>query len=365
MDCETNNPHQNTLPPGITEEKFAEAVRRSGYPLQSEVVRELQPHFHALQEEWSYVDRDSGELRAADILATVHMWDWERDQQPRVRPKLQIVIECKQWELPAVFFRSQAATSAHVGDLPLLTGLRSPVITVTTDDDPSSYMEPAQACLGLDKHAFVAQAPFVCTSFSRCVRKSSDLELSGADVYNGAVLPLVKALVHLNRTAAPRPNRVYFDCTATLALCILDAPMTGVSVGEGGGSESKLIPWARLLRHEAVTRSEDESASDPSAWSVYGIDFVHRHFLHKYVCEHVIPFGREFGRRVLARGEVLASGKGFARGLGARYPSDLYAALQPRSPFTSAARARSVLGALRSWGLYDRVGAALRRGRRG
>jgi hypothetical protein len=360
MDSLENNPHQNRLPPGISDERFTEAVRRSGYPLQSEVVRELRPHFHALQEEWSYVDRDSRELRAADVLATALLWDWEVDDSPRVRPELQMVIECKQWELPTVFFRSQGP--AYVADLPLLTGLRSPTISVTTDDDPSSWIEPVQVCLGLDRQAFVAQAPWWCTTFSRCVRKGSDIELSGADVYNGVVLPLVKALVHLYRTAAPRPSHRYFDCTAALAVCVLDAPMVGVSVVEGGGTESKLIPWARLLRQEAVANSADDKSSDPAAWSLYGIDFVHRHFLPQYVSDHVLPFGREFGRRVLARGAVLASGEGFVRGLGAQHPSNFYEALQPRPALTSLARASSALGALRL-GLRDGVRAAFRRGR--
>jgi len=63
-----NNPETNVLPNGLDEEQIIEAVRVSGYPLQTVVYEKLSSKFH-IQEEWNFVDSDSNEERAIDLLA--------------------------------------------------------------------------------------------------------------------------------------------------------------------------------------------------------------------------------------------------------------------------------------------------------
>jgi hypothetical protein len=80
----------------------------------------LRPSF-SVQEEWSYVDRDSSDLRSLDILAGQELFDLHTNPQPRVRPELNLLIECKQSQLPYVFFL--AGETPWGAEIPLIAGL--------------------------------------------------------------------------------------------------------------------------------------------------------------------------------------------------------------------------------------------------
>ena len=114
-----NNPPTNKLGSGLTEADVLDAVSKSGYPLQTIIANFLRPQFH-VQEEWSYDDKDTHEPRTMDILAEKWLWDINQEQ-PRVRPALDLLVECKQSALPYVFFLS--SSKPLVPHFPRLTGL--------------------------------------------------------------------------------------------------------------------------------------------------------------------------------------------------------------------------------------------------
>ena len=101
MKAAAGNPSGNVIGAGLHESQVEEAVRRSGYPLQTVIARALSTAFH-VREEWSYIDADTAELRTLDLLAERPFY--ESDVHSRVRPTLDLLIECKQSDLPYVFF---------------------------------------------------------------------------------------------------------------------------------------------------------------------------------------------------------------------------------------------------------------------
>src|ERR1051325_9310089 len=128
------NPDANHLPNAITESQLADAIKASGYPLQTLVAECLKSHF-GLRHEWAYLDRQTKELRAIDLLAERDLYDW-KTAHPRVRPRLDLLIECKQTELPHLFFVAEPPWTA---DFPVLAGLRSKNVEITSDDDASTH----------------------------------------------------------------------------------------------------------------------------------------------------------------------------------------------------------------------------------
>jgi hypothetical protein len=188
-----------------------------------------------VRDEWGYVDRDTADGRTLDLYAERPLWDF--DDQPRIRPELNLLVECKQSDLPYVFFL--APTRPHA-DFPLVVGTYSQGITLATDDDRSSWSLPVRTVLGLHELPFATDPP-VCTTFSRAVRKGKDLELSGSDAFHGLVLPLLKALDFFERTRAPRAALHHSDLHLALALGVLDAPMIAVTVS-GEEPAYELVP---------------------------------------------------------------------------------------------------------------------------
>jgi hypothetical protein len=258
-----------------------------------------------VQEEWSFVDRDSGDLRALDIYAYMHLYDWKT--KTRVRPQLDILIECKQSDLPYMFFTTVGKT--RLPDFPRIGGLRQHEVVITTNDDPSSWTFSVIKALGLDSHPFQTAPPF-CHTFSKCVRKGKDLELSGSDAYNGLVLPLTKAVQHFIVAERPGETAVYFDAHLVVGIGVLDAPMVSVEV-KNGTPELTLIPWVRVLRHEYV---------DAGGWwqrnKMRVIDVVHKDFLSEYLEQHLLHFAEQFRKLAIKYNEELATGKAFAIGMG-------------------------------------------------
>jgi hypothetical protein len=185
-----NNPQANNLGESLTDEQISAAIRKSGYPLQTMVAQVLSEAFK-IEEEWSYIDSDSGSLRAIDLLASKSMFG---EGRKRLRPILDLLIECKQSELPFVFFISQG--SSLQDEFPIIGGLHSDTIEVQTDkrgkNRSTFHIRPTTA-LGLADHDFT-NASEQCATFSKCVRKGRDLELSGSEPFQSVVLPLAKAM---------------------------------------------------------------------------------------------------------------------------------------------------------------------------
>lgn len=317
-----DNPVTNTIGSGVTEEGILEAIIKSGYPLQMKIVSKLVSKF-GLQEEWSYIDRDTQELRTLDILATKELCDLEKDKdQPRVRPILNMLIECKQSTLPLVFFLS--SSEPWILDFPFISGLSKDYISIESDDSNSTWQQPIVRLLGLNKHDFITKAPALSKTFSKCIRKGNNLELSGTDSFNGLVFPLIKAATYFNKSQTPPKTALYFDCNISLAVGVVDAPMIGVRVKEDG-NELISLPWVRVLRHESEELQNDKYIDRAKT---YAIDIVHKDFFQEYVDMHVLPFAKEFSRLILKHSNVIATGHCFVKCMEENWASDLEPILQ-------------------------------------
>lgn len=333
MDHAPNNPATNQLGPGLTEDQVRVAVERSGYPLQTIVADLLRSKPDAnrekflVQEEWSFVDRDTDELRTIDLLARLQLHDW--DPQPRVRPQLSLLIECKQSPLPYVFF--QTSGSPWLRDFPTVAGLRDDKIVIVSDDDPSSWTYTVTHALDLERDPFQA-APRFCHTLSKCVRKGSEVELSGSDAYNGLILPLVKALQHFVHAQSPVDTAWYFDCHLTVGIGVLDAPMIGVTV-ESAGAALVALPWVRVLRHEYAEEAEHFEREHLRV-----LDVVHKDYLQTYLEGHLMPFADRFAERVLRHTTELATGLAFVPRMGADGWDPVENRMQPRSTTSRLAR---------------------------
>ena len=241
MNSAQQNPAANQLGAGVTEDQVRGAVERSGYPLQTIVAEILKSKFH-VQQEWCYVDRDSKELRAIDLHARRMLHDWGTGPQPRVRPHLDLLVECKQSQLPYVFFLSDGKPASL--DSPEIVGLRHLNIEIATDDDLSTHSWSLISALDLNMDDFQKMPPYSST-FSKCVRKGAEIELSGTEAYTGLVLPLIKALHHFRVAKHPVQTAWYFDAHMVITLAVLDAPMVAVSF-ENQTTTLTLTPWVRV-----------------------------------------------------------------------------------------------------------------------
>jgi hypothetical protein len=317
MNGEPTNTPENQLGPGATEQQVFEAVRKSGYPLQTVIASSLRMDF-SVQEEWSFLDNDTGALRTLDIWASRRIYN----EQPLVRPILDLLIECKQSDLPFVFFIS--ATKPWLREFPYFAGLAQDRIVVRTDDNPSTYNTSILSALSLEEHPFMRDAVESCMSLSKCVRKGKEIELSGTDAYQNVVLPLVKALRYFKKQEQPPKTAVYFDCHVPLAIAVIDAAMVAARV-ENNTSSLRLTPWVRVVRHEAV---EAEHWSNRT--QSFGVDVVHRSFFDKYLQQHAIPFALKFAPLAVKHQKELSSGKGFVPGMGANWSTNIEARLRAK-----------------------------------
>src|SRR5262249_39607807 len=157
----------------------------------------------------------------------------------------------------------------------------------------------------LIKHAFVVGAPFFAATISKGARKGGGIELSGSDSYNSIILPLQKALEHLDKSFRPNKEYKYFDCLVSLPVCVVDGPMIVVDV-RPQSTKMRLAPWIRVLR-----RVEDHEARPVGALPpTIAIDFVHRAFLRRYL-RAAEAYADVFASRALRHAEAIAAGRGF------------------------------------------------------
>ncbi|MBU3217805.1 hypothetical protein LL033_10020 [Clostridium estertheticum] len=306
METSYNNPKSNIIGKGITEEAIIDAVNKSGYPLQTISASKLVKDF-SITQEWSYVDKDTGALRTLDIFAQKDLYSHTEKHQHRVRPALNLLIECKQSELPYIFFLDTEITHAY--NFPVIAGLVNENVRISSDDTISTYNLPILNVLEMDKHGFISKNPQFCLSFSKCARKGKELELSGTDAYNGLILPLSKAVESFKKTKIPPKTAYYFDADLVMPIGVVDAPMIGVIVSEG---KNKMIniPWVRVLKHE-TNNSSDYLEREKT----YAIDIIHKDFLETYINQHLLPFSNEFAKRMINHQHVIATGEGYIKGM--------------------------------------------------
>lgn len=333
MNSTQQNPAANQLGAGVTEDQVRGAVDKSGYPLQTTVADILKSRFY-VQQEWCYVDRHSKELRAIDLHARQMLHHWGTGPQPRVRPHLDLLVECKQSQLPYIFFLSNSNPVSL--DSPEIVGLNNQNIEIATDDDLSTYSWSHISALDLDTDDFQKAPPYSST-FSKCVRKGAEVELSGTEAYTGLVLPLIKALHHFRIAKHPADTAWYFDARMVITLAVLDAPMIAASF-ENQTTTLTLTPWVRVLRHEYIEEAEQWERDH-----VWTVDVVHKDFLATYVDAHALPFAQRFSDRALKHATELATGKGFVPGMGKDPWSPVEGRLRRRPPVAPVGRAKLFL----------------------
>lgn len=294
MRVSKDNPSRNTLPPGITESGFADAIDASGYPLQGEVAHRLLKQFH-VAEEWGFVDADTKEHRSLDIFA--FRWLVERTNTARIRPRGALLVECKRSRHPYVFFQSTGAVPPP--DFPRIRGFSRPRLRLFASSG-ASFMEVSFAnALGLRSHAFIANGPSVCATFARATPDAKKVELSGADPFNSLILPLTKALDYAeSRIPLAESQQATLYPMLHLAVSVLDAPMALVESPDKT-RDPIFTPWVRVVRQEAP---REKDLGGPR-WNV--VDVVHSDFLEHYVEGHVLPFLADFAARVEQTGDAL------------------------------------------------------------
>lgn len=310
MKAADGNPESNKLGAGVTEKELLDAIGKSGYPLQTIVASQLDPEF-IINEEWSYIDKETGDERNIDILAEKWLFDWRTNPDRRVRPTLDLLIECKKSELPYVFFLSR--NDVWLKQFPIFAGLFNEELKVKTQDNPATFLFSFQQAFGLQNHPF-AKLEEHCMSFTRCARNSK-LVVRGDEPFNEIVLPLIKAMNHLREHQKPPATALYFDFHIVFAISVLDAPMLAVRVGDKD-NELFLTPWVRVLRHNTV---DAEYAHDRKR--LHGIDIVHKDFFRTYLINHLLPYARTLASKAEKHDRVLASGEAFVSELGKREPN--------------------------------------------
>lgn len=329
MEQTFNNPPTNVLGAGITESNLANAIQQSGYPLQTIIANYLRSNF-SVQDEWGYIDRDTKELRTIDIFAQRALYDIY-EEQPLIRPSLNLMIECKQSELPYIFLLSP--TQPWLLDFPIIAGLGQDEIQITTDDSASTWNYSPTHLLGLESHRFLHD-PIYSYTLSKCLRKGKDLELSGGEPYNNLILPIIKSLLHFQIAEKPPKTAVYFDVHLALGIGVLNAPMVGVRVLDKS-NELILLPWVRVVRHEYFENLELWKRS-----KCLVVDLVHKDFFQQYLEDHVSPFAKDFANLAILHKQEFITGKGFATSMDKDGWGNIEPRLRPRDIKANTARAR-------------------------
>ena len=276
MNEHPSNPSTNQLRAGLDEAKLLEAVRWSGYPLQSLIAQELTSHFQVF-EEWGYSDRATREHRSLDIYAFREL------ALPSGAPpaRLHLLIECKRSEMPYVFFPPGAPRIPH--DFPEIVGFGHLSLDLgnrtTQDASPASFFCAPEL-------PFVSTEARVAVAYARAERKGSSAELSGEVPFKHVVLPLASAVQHLRDVFGGSHGTPLI----VVSLCVLDAPMV-MATGSPDSPQLMLDPWVRVVHQES------ERTGTHWRQQHYTVDFVHRSYLTIYLTQHLLPFAEELARR--------------------------------------------------------------------
>lgn len=306
-----NTPEYAQLKAGVTGSDLLEAVRRSGYPLQATVADKLQQVLSEndvqgeMQEEWAYVDSESGQVRALDVFADIPLHH-STDKDSRTHCRLNVLIECKQSELPFVLFLRKEAPQKSV-TYPEIIGTASPDMqifgTIDHGEMPPnfSYLLSVHDSLNCHEFEIFNDPPFHAISLAKAARRGgSKLELTGEDAYRSITLPLLKSVDHLT-SIVPTGNRDPIRFLAPLA--VIDAPMIG-TIQHDEKNIFLAIPWVRMSYLEPF--NERKSWNRTSSRVRY-FDVVHSSRLSKYL-EILLEGVRACADRAIENHSVLKSG---------------------------------------------------------
>jgi len=314
-----DNPQENELPQPL-KDYLKEAVRRSGYPLQTIVAAELLKNF-TVTEEWGYQDRTTQEHRTLDIFAFKNLAP-ENKSGLLVASSIALLMECKRSQHPFIFFKSETEQSRPLSGFPRICGVQR----VEFHQGTTSREVAPSACLGLETERFSIDVPPICTSLARVGGKPEEsrqhrrdsrghdsggepigkgIVLTGSDAYNSILLPLISSLDFLAGYFPVSTHQLH--PTISLAVCILDAPMV---LSEGGPEDVALsmVPWARLIRRERKKLQHGYHHAQ------HVVDFVHRYALNAFVNE-VLGFATIVRERFIEKAVVFQRGHGVVNDL--------------------------------------------------
>ncbi|MBW3569560.1 MAG: hypothetical protein KY467_00515 [Gemmatimonadetes bacterium] len=303
------NPTANSLPEGISESALKEGIARSGYPVQGLVAAELLKHCH-VSEEWGFRDQQTGDHRSLDVRASFFTQPPEGRQ---IQQLLYLLIECKRSTKPFIFFKT--VTDRQLPGIQI-SGIGGR-LELKDERGRTRIETPVAEMLGLEDLEWFSTATPVVTSFAVAHPKGkSPVELSGTEAYNGAVLPLCKALDFARSRAPDGDRKSFIYPTVHIPVLVLDAPMLLVE-DPSHADDPLLVPRLRILRHEA--------SAENKAWArdrIYQIEVVHLAHLDRFI-EEVTSLKDRLWAAVLEKEPILRSGGGIVPDLANWSASDV------------------------------------------
>lgn len=274
------------------------AIEASGYPLQSlaaDIILDVLNSSERrcfVQEEWSFIDSELDIVRQLDSLISCDLPIPDIEDRPSTDPTSylrftgQMLVECKQSDLPIVFFLRET----DPGNYPHLAGLPHSElkVLVTNDRDETdgfalldsaikANMSTATA-VGLHNLPFYRLLP-TAIAMAKGRRKGSGLELSGDEVFRGLSIPLSKALQHFMQITRPSESRNSHHIRVVFPVAVLRAPIVGVKMS-GGKPVMTALPWVRVVLSEPRIEDTWERFSQPISFDVVHIDMLKEYAVH-------------------------------------------------------------------------------------
>jgi hypothetical protein len=334
-----NPPPFAELKEGVTAKDLREVISKSGYPFQAVVADMIAAsplgvtHKASLQEEWTYIDRESGQVRSIDILADLAFQHGYQEPESDLRSRLSLLVECKQSDFPYVFFLRQTPPSES-SEFPDIAGLDVQQLRVfiepASDDDdsgasgekgphdasdvpdeeegaPSSFWINIRDALNLQEIPFfAAPAPFAI-SLAKVFRKNSRLEITGEETYRSLTLPLLKAADHLRLLSTPEPGHPLLFPRIIINVAVIRAPMISAVLHEGQQGLLSL-PWVRVSHLEPMNSPDARHLTG----AVRYFDVVHESFFPRYL-EVLSRDAEEMALRMHQHSKEISSGAGLFR----------------------------------------------------
>lgn len=228
----------------------------------------------------AFTDPEEGKSRELDVWAYK---SWMNDTERRVNVACSLLVECKNTTAPFAFLTR-----------PLRPLQRAPeefLFTLHTHESPYEDEEkkfvrrtPAFYALGLDQHYWATVNPVKAVHISRLDRKGGTWHANNTGVFESLTYPMAKAL-RVVKASFRNPNRG-FNADRDWSHVLMFVPVAVIAsklfVVDGTLAE----PAASEIPHVRFQRELKAKSFD----GVFGIDFVQREHLSRFVTEQVEPF---------------------------------------------------------------------------
>lgn len=277
---------------GITIDDIRDAISKSGYPFQAVVAETIRTSplgnisdLH-IQEEWAYIDRETGQARSIDILIDGRFKHENAERKSKLGPRLNVLVECKQSDLPYIFFLRHSPPSSR-NNFPEIFGLDHQQLRIFTNEAEEegkdrrsfSWWMNLRDALDFSQLTFFGSPAPYAISLAKVARRGAKVELTGEDAYRSLTLPLLKGADHLKKLSLPDPDHPLRFPRITVSVAVIRAPMLATFLN-GEDHELISLPWVRVSHLEPTN-------SSARGHEVNGIvryfDVVHESFLPRYL----------------------------------------------------------------------------------